>query len=149
MHLFLEFLCPEVYTKHNYSRDCSQDFLAQKCIQKYDDAVASGGLKVPLPVLSLYTVTYYEANDNRGFIMRPIMKNICTRLACRGQPSHNLLWDWRPHTTIKISLLSHHPVRNIMTSFATQPPGKENQDSFPNRPSGKENQDFLTKPAVW
>ena len=32
--------------------------------KKYDYIVASGGLKVPLPDLSLYTVKYYEANKN-------------------------------------------------------------------------------------
>ena len=32
--------------------------------KKYDYIVASGGLKVPLPDLSLYTLKYYEANKN-------------------------------------------------------------------------------------
>ena len=32
--------------------------------KKYDYIVASGGLKVPLPDLSLYTEKYYEANKN-------------------------------------------------------------------------------------
>jgi len=31
--------------------------------KKYDYIVASGGLKVPLPDLSLYTLKYYEANQ--------------------------------------------------------------------------------------
>ncbi len=86
---------------------------------KCDYIITSGGLKVPLPDLSLYTVKkYYEADKNpRVYHETEHEEHLCeTSLPTRS--SGKVIPDFLTKPL--------HPVRNITISFTTQLSGEEN-----------------------